>query len=195
MPDQGAAGVPPLRELTDPRTMRALAHPVRLSLLEALTDAGRLTATQAGEAIGESAAACSFHLRQLAKYGFIEEASGGRGRERPWKLAHAGVRFSDVQQDREAAIAARGLERVFRERHLRRMEASLAARQDYPAEWREATGSSQFLLYVTPEELRAIDAELVDLLTRHQDRLADPARRPEGSLPIELLVFSYPLER
>ena len=56
--------------------MRALAHPVRLALLEVLADEGRLTATEAGERIGESPANASFHLRQLAKYGFVEEAEG-----------------------------------------------------------------------------------------------------------------------
>ena len=56
--------------------MRALAHPVRLALLEVLADAGQLTATEAGERIGESPANASFHLRQLAKYGFVEEAEG-----------------------------------------------------------------------------------------------------------------------
>ena len=69
--------------------MRALAHPVRLALLEALTDAGQLTATEAGERVGESPANTSFHLRQLAKYGFVEEAEGGTGRRRPWKLRAA----------------------------------------------------------------------------------------------------------
>ena len=67
-------------ELNDPRALRALAHPVRLSLVSLLRRAGPLTATQAGERIGESATTCSFHLRQLARYGLVEEAGGGRGR-------------------------------------------------------------------------------------------------------------------
>ncbi|HXC45240.1 MAG TPA: helix-turn-helix domain-containing protein, partial [Solirubrobacteraceae bacterium] len=79
-------GEPPeVRELSDARTMRALSHPVRLALIETLGLAGPLTATQAGERIGESPTTCSFHLRQLAKYGFVEEAGGGSGRARPWR--------------------------------------------------------------------------------------------------------------
>ena len=66
--------------LTDPRAIRALAHPLRWALLEALGQAGTLTATQASEMLGESPANCAFHLRTLAKYGFVEEAGGGRGR-------------------------------------------------------------------------------------------------------------------
>ena len=61
-----------LRRVTDAKTMRALAHPVRISLIELLIIAGPMTATQAAEKIGESPSTCSFHLRQLAKYGFVE---------------------------------------------------------------------------------------------------------------------------
>ncbi len=181
-----------LRELTDPRTMRALAHPVRLSLLEALADAGTLTATLAGEAIGESPASCSFHLRQLAKYGFVEEAGGGKGRQRPWKLAHVGMRFGDIQDDPDAAIAAVGLQSVLRGRYLERHARASAARGHLPKSWKEVTGDSQFLLYVSPDELRELDEQLSSLLMRYQDRIADPGRRPRGSRPVEMLVLSYP---
>ena len=67
--------------------LRAVAHPTRLKLLGELRRVGPLTATQAGGRIGESPAGCSFHLRQLAKYGLVEEAGGGRGRSRPLKEA------------------------------------------------------------------------------------------------------------
>src|SRR3954454_13484904 len=72
-------------KLTDPRALRAVAHPTRLALVGLLRREGPLTATEAGEPIGESAASCPFHLRQLAKYGLVEEAGGGRGRQRLWK--------------------------------------------------------------------------------------------------------------
>src|SRR5271154_7351004 len=81
------------RDVNDPKTLRALTHPVRLALLEALALEGPLTATAAGELIGESPTTCSFHFRQLAKYGFVEEADGGPGRLRPWKIVDVGMRF------------------------------------------------------------------------------------------------------
>ena len=74
---------PEPRKLTDPRAMRAVAHPVRIALLEVLGTDGPLTATQAGEHIGESPTTCSFHLRQLAKYGFIEEVGRRRRTQAP----------------------------------------------------------------------------------------------------------------
>jgi predicted transcriptional regulator len=81
MPDETRRTV---KRLTDPRALRALAHPLRISLVGLLRREGPLTATRAGGLLGESSASCSFHLRQLAKYGLVEEAGGGKGRERPW---------------------------------------------------------------------------------------------------------------
>src|SRR5690349_12979950 len=115
------------RYLDDPKAMRALAHPVRLALLEVLADEGQLTATEAGERIGESPANASFHLRQLAKYGFVEEAEKA-DRKRPWKLKQLGLRFTDVHEDPETAGAARALDRMFRDRSLARAQRALEER-------------------------------------------------------------------
>ena len=91
--------------LTDPRLMRAIAHPVRMALLEAMeqAEARTLTATQASELLGESPANCAFHLRTLAKYGFVEEAGGGQGRERPWRLAY---RTLEIASQRRVYLTA-----------------------------------------------------------------------------------------
>jgi DNA-binding transcriptional ArsR family regulator len=182
------------RELTDPRTMRALAHPVRLALLEALADAGTLTATEAGERVGESPANASFHLRQLAKYGFVEEAEGGTGRRRPWRLKHLGLRYSDVHADPATASAARALDRVVRDRYLARAQRALEERQALPEEWRAVTGANQARLYLTPDELRELDADIVALiLERHADRRTRDADLPAGAERVEILTFAYRL--
>jgi DNA-binding transcriptional ArsR family regulator len=82
--EPAAAYLAELRDVSDAQTLRALTHPVRIALLEALSmGGGAMTATQLGEQIGESPTTCSFHLRQLAKYGFVEAAARagpGRGR-------------------------------------------------------------------------------------------------------------------
>jgi hypothetical protein len=173
--------------------MRAITHPVRLALIEALTLEGPLTATGAGELIGESPTTCSFHFRQLAKYGFVEQAATGPGRMRSWRLTQVGMRFTDVHEDPETQIAARALSRTLRARSLARLEAYYELRASYPLAWREVTGSSEFLLYVTPEELRALDEEVTEILHRHRDRIAHPERRPPDSLPVEVLLFGYPV--
>jgi hypothetical protein len=173
--------------------MRALTHPVRLALLEALLLEGPLTATKASELIGESPTTCSFHFRQLAKYGFVEEAGGGPGRLRPWRLSHFGMNFTDVHEDPETAIAARALDRSLRERYFAHLQEFYASRDSYPREWQETTGGSEFILHVTPDELRALDEKVTEILTSYRARLEDPALRPPGSLPVEVLLFAYPI--
>jgi DNA-binding transcriptional ArsR family regulator len=181
------------RELTDPRAMRAMAHPVRLALLDALLIEGPLTATRASELIGEPPNTCSFHLRQLAKYGFVEEAGGGRGRNRPWRLTGFAMHFTDVHEDPAARLAARSLDRVLRERYFARLQAFYANRSAYPWEWKEVTGGSQFLLHVSPDELRAVDEEITAILDRYRERISNPNLRAPDSLPVEVLLFAYPV--
>jgi DNA-binding transcriptional ArsR family regulator len=184
------------RELTDPRAMRALAHPVRLALLEAFADTETLTltATEAGERVGESPANASFHLRQLAKYGFVEEAERGTGRRRPWKLKHKGMHFSDVHDDPETAGAARALSRTMRTRYLARAQRAFEEGHALPKEWRAATGVNQMGMYLTPEELKTLNEEIVALLfERFGDRRTKTADLPEGAEHVEILAMSYRL--
>ena len=177
------------REITDAKTMRALAHPVRLALLEALADAPALTATEAGERVGESPANTSFHLRQLAKYGFVEEAEGGAGRRRPWRLKNPGMRFTDVHEDPETARAGRALDRVLRSRYLARAERAFEERHALPPEWRKVTGINQVRLYLTPDELAQLDADVLDLM---MERFAERrTHRPPGTERVEILTMGY----
>ena len=126
------------RRLTDARTMRAIAHPVRVALLEALTREGPLTATEASELIGESPANCSFHLRTLAKYGFVEEAEGGTGRNRPWQRVSLGMSFETVHDDAEMSMAASVLADGLNEHVFELWRRWSASRREYPAEWQSA---------------------------------------------------------
>jgi DNA-binding transcriptional ArsR family regulator len=179
------------RQITDPLAMRAMAHPVRLALMMALNDAGTLTATEAAERVGESPSSCSFHLRQLAKYGFVEEAPGGKGRQRPWRAVEVGFSISDVHEDPETALAAGALARVVSERWLERARVGLERRKYLPEEWRRSTGFDEMTLYVTPEEMRALNEEILEILFRYRERIEDPAKRPEGSRPVEHVSFYY----
>jgi hypothetical protein len=181
------------RELTDPKTLRALTHPVRLALLEVLTLEGPLTATAAGEIIGESPTTCSFHFRQLAKYGFVEEAGNGPGRQRPWKLAHIGLRFSDVSEDPEMSIAAKSLERMMLDRAFGRQQNFYDTRSSYPKEWQEGSGAYETILRVTVDELKEVEQEFMTIFDRFRGRLADPSQSPPDSLPVEVLLFAFPM--
>ena len=185
----------PNHKLTDARAMRALAHPVRLALLEALVHAGTLTATQASELLGESPANCAFHLRTLAKYGYVVEAGGGKGRERPWRRAHTALQITTEQDDPSAAVAADELSQWWLSAMLDRARSAHHGRATWPAEWQHSdlTGQSEMIVYATPEEASQIAAEAEQIYRRFHDRLDHPERRPDGAMPIEILVFAYPL--
>lgn len=181
------------RRLRDPKTMRALAHPLRLTLFELVMREGTLTSTSASELTGESTGSCSFHLRQLAKYGFIEEAPGGKGRERPWRVAGISLDWSNVQEDAATAAAAEALSDLMLERRLHDLFAYLRSRGNETEEWRDAALSMGNLLYLRPEELRRLYEEIVALLIPYGDRTRDPSKRPSDARPVQLFAYGFPL--
>jgi hypothetical protein len=179
--------------LSDPKAMRALAHPVRIALLELLGIAGTLTATQASEALGESPANCAFHLRTLAKYGFVKEAGGGRGRERPWTLAQRTIRISATEQsDPQAALAAEALSQVWLNRWLDRARRVFGTSARVPG-WEHATKWTRNDVFLTADEAQQLTQDMMRLVDRYKDREGDPSLRPAGALPVEYSLFAFPL--
>src|SRR6516165_1373715 len=181
-----------VKRMTDPRALRALAHPLRLSLLGLLRSEGPLTATRAGELLGESSASCSFHLRQLAKYGMVEEAGGGRGRERPWR---ATAMFTDVPTvtDSPELAAASGLFRsIVAERYYEQTVSWLEARAGEPAEWQQAALFGDVLVYVTAAELAELGEQVDQLLDRYIDRMTRPELRPPGARLVSYIQVAAP---
>jgi hypothetical protein len=189
----------PQLDLNDPKAMRALAHPLRWALLEALGHAGTLTATQASEMLGESPANCAFHLRTLAKYGFVEEAGGGKGRERPWRRAYGRMSWHARQGDEQFRLAGQALNQVWLDRVLSRARRSLAATTSWPEGFEDDLGGSTSMVYVTSEEAGKVHAELMKTFERtigQEHRFAerrDPARRPPGAVPVEFVLLAYPI--
>ena len=117
--------------LTDPRALRAYAHPVRMTLMGLLRTEGPLTATRAAELLGESSGTCSFHLRQLAKYGLVEEADGGTGREKPWRATTTSTAWDPAGGGTpEAAAATSLLNTVIAERYFEQLMRWLEARPE-----------------------------------------------------------------
>ena len=183
----------PPREIRDPRTMRALAHPLRLRLLEYVAREGTLTATRAAELTGESTGSCSFHLRQLAKYGFVEEA-GGIGRLRPWRIKELDTRWSSTPGDVESATAADALTEQLLGRDLAALDAYLRRRADEPPEWQEAGLLNTSLLYLTPPELEELGEHVMRFVRNRLERTVDPSARPSGARPVRFTSFAAPLE-
>jgi DNA-binding transcriptional ArsR family regulator len=178
--------------ITDARAMRALAHPLRVALIEAVRREGEITATQAAELLGESPGNMSWHLQTLAKYGFVEEAGGGRGRSRPWRTVSTTRSFETGMTDPEVATAGEALERTFLDRTFTQLREWWSRRLTYPVKWRRAAFVNDSLLYVTPAELTTIMEEIIAICDRYADR-HDQEKRPAGALPVHVYAHGHPL--
>jgi DNA-binding transcriptional ArsR family regulator len=180
------------REISDAQTMRALAHPLRLALLDAIRAEGELTASQAAELLGDSPGNMSWHLQTLAKYGFVEEAGTGKGRSRPWKLVSRNLSFNaTAATDPEVMAAGEALETTLVNRTFTQFEEWRRRRTGFP-EWSEQSFFNTSVTYMTPEELNAISLELQEVFTRFHER-RDRGERPAGSLPVKLIGIGHPL--
>ncbi len=180
--------------LTDPRALRAVAHPTRLALLGELRRVGPLTATQAGERIGESPAGCSFHLRQLAKWGLVEEAGGGRGRARPWRATSMGHEWASRGPGGEPDEATDLLTRVVVERWFEETLKWVDRRAGETEEWSEAAVLGDRLLYLTAAELEDVNRRIGRLLEPYARRVTDHVDRPEGSRAVSFIQLGLPFD-
>jgi DNA-binding transcriptional ArsR family regulator len=185
-----AAG--PVTRLTDPRALRAMAHPIRLSLIGALRQEGPLTATQAGEIIGESSASCSFHLRQLARWGLVEEAGGGKGRERPWRATTNATSWPEIPDSPAAAAASTLLSTVLAERYFELLRRWLNSKPDEPEDWQRAAHFGDTGIFVTADELLDLQEKVMAVLEPYRDRQDDPASRPPDSRRVAFLHLAFP---
>ena len=177
----------------DPLAMRALAHPTRIRLMEELTLRGQMTATEAAEHVGESPSSCSFHLRMLAKYGFVEEAEGGAGRRRPWRVVAVGGRWRSGPDTEAAERAAGDLLRVqVRRRDDELLDEHLTRRDELPDEWTAVVHHASFDGWLTPAELGEIGDRLLEMWRPFLPRLRDPAERPPGSRLVHMSVHGFP---
>jgi DNA-binding MarR family transcriptional regulator len=176
--------------ITDPMALRALAHPLRLDLLELLTMLGPATAATCARQLETSQASCSFHLRQLAKYGFVERSpESGDRRERPWQLTDLEQSWSSAEPD----AAVDQLERVFIQREADRMLHWLSVAAAEPEEWRRAAFLGGMTLPLTADELGSVGKGLRAVLAPYVERLAEPAKRPDDSRFVRLLLSATPL--
>ena len=177
-----------VRTIDDAHALRALAHPLRLELLEALTLHGPLTATAAADLVDESPANCSWHLRQLAKYGLIEEVPGATGRQRPWQRTSSGMAWHESSSDPAFAEAARALTAVFVDREFGLVKDAMSRPQ--PEGWGDSVIATQSMGWMTAEEMAAFDEQVFALLCEYRERVADPDLRPPGSRPVRMLALA-----
>lgn len=181
-------------EITDPRALRALAHPARLSILQHLVLDGPATATECAEVVGLSPSACSYHLRALARYGFVDEdPSGGPDRRhRPWRARVVAITIgSDPNRPEAVKMASRLLVESVRASFDEARAEYLDRESEYPARWQRAAGSSQNdVLHVTPEELDEAIAKLRQVLSEY--RRLRPEDRPPGARRVHVMLDFTP---
>ncbi|MGH3101321.1 MAG: helix-turn-helix domain-containing protein, partial [Thermoleophilia bacterium] len=182
-------------EVTDGAVLAALAHPLRVALLYQLNALGSRTASQCAQALGETPANCSYHLRQLAKVGLVTRDEAGNGRERPWRSVYTGLDLHPPVDDADpevmtAARATRAsLANIEIEEHARLARQYLRLEQRAPREWRDAGQMASYSLRLTADELaglaRALDAAIRPYigLTR-----ADP---PADAQPVHLDLKAF----
>ena len=180
-------------ELTDPQMMRALAHQARIAIWTYLGLHGPATATECAEIAGLSPSACSYHLRTLARYGFVEEdpQSAADGRERPWRARLLAFNMSDGPGTPPVTqVASRLLVENMRAAAEEIRARYLERRSEYPADWRAAAGEMFSVAHVTPDELDRMRSQVLEVMAPYI-RL-DPASRPSGALPVRIMLDLFP---
>lgn len=182
------------RELTDAHDLRALSHPLRVRLMELLAQEGQLTATEAATELGTTPANCSFHLRLLARHGFVEEAEGGVGRQRPWRLVEQETQIVTRDLDPEGLSALRALDELRWVRRQHRQAEWWRTRDEYPERWRGAASESFAVLHLTVDEVVELRDAVQEVINRYVERGA-PSKRRAGTAPIDIAVSMMPLRQ
>ncbi len=182
------------RLLDDPVAIRALAHPLRHELMSIIGRLGRATTADAARELGISHGLASHHLRQLAKYGFVEQVKGKDHRERPWRLVATSYNWAGATRTPAGSGAVDVLEQVLAERALEGFLDWQQRRKNWPQEWQAHTGLGTSTIYLTQAEAAGL-AEAIDaLINRYANErpLDDVASRPAGSVPVDFTLFAVP---
>ena len=147
--------------VTDPRAVEALTHELRLKLLDHLMSEGSATASQCARAVGDSPSNCSYHLRVLAKHGWVASEQSDDGRERPWRALITGFSVGDAPDDPGSPLGRAAAQFADLSTRLGELELrqALARFPQTPPAWREASSQNSYTLRLTA-------AELIDLTIR-----------------------------
>jgi DNA-binding transcriptional ArsR family regulator len=181
------------KQVTSAESLRALAHPLRLEILELLVVNGALTASELGARLGQNASNCSWHLRKLAEYGFVREQSARSGRRRPWQAVAEGLTWGDDVPDPATERAANALSDLMLQREIQRLRAARATAAAETEEWRDATSGVSALVYLTAgEAIQLIDSFRQTLEELAAARHHHSEARPEGARLVSTVAWVTP---
>jgi DNA-binding transcriptional ArsR family regulator len=186
------------RTVTDPRALRALAHPLRLALLDHLMAFGASTASECADAVGSTPSNCSYHLRALARFGLVERVEAEDGRERPWQSTATGLTLGRTE-DPAMQFGVDTVERFFADHQIdedaARLHRAIAQRDSIPPEWREASILSGYALRIAPEELRELGERLDALIRPYIALTRSDAPDDSAVVMLNLNAFRHPDEQ
>ncbi|TDD66585.1 ArsR family transcriptional regulator [Jiangella aurantiaca] len=184
------------RRHIDATTLRGLAHPLRVQLYDALVTFGPATATMLAGRFGESTGSTSYHLRQLAKHGFVEEDPGrGAGRERYWRAYPGGSQLDSYElaeggSGEAASLVVGELQRA----QSARLEHWLSVGYlQVPREWGQATINSTAHLRLLPDELASLGAELTAVLDAWHERVDSREPGADDARIVEVQIHTFPV--
>jgi DNA-binding transcriptional ArsR family regulator len=179
-------------QISDPLAIRALAHPLRLDLLDLLVAIGPATAARCGRVLGVPQANCSFHLRQLAKYGFVEDAGPGDDRrERQWRMPDPRLSF---RAEDSAGLVSRQLQQVVVQRSMQAILDYAERLEGDSEEWRRAAGLVAGVAVMTAAEAAEVRAQCKALLEPYFARAVAGGLKPQaGQRHVRFFVAGTPL--
>jgi DNA-binding transcriptional ArsR family regulator len=182
---------PTTRRLQDPRDIRALAHPARMAIIDALASGEELTATECSALTGLSPSATAYHLKFLERYDFAERAPArSDGRERPWRAVDRGTSFDLEASTPAGAAATAAVARAFFDGSRALAEGFIATERDEPEEWRDAASLTNADVWLTAGESRLVAAALAAVVAPYRDR--SPADRPDGARRVRVMNMVSP---
>ena len=188
------------RQVTDIRALRGLANPIRYRLMSHLLAVGAQTASECAAVVGASPSNCSYHLRELARFGFVErvesEPRDGEtrtdGRDRPWRPTATGFTYGRADGQPGTAVEAT-VQRRFAHAAIagdaELAHAAVEAHDSHPPEWRAAETWSRYGLLVTAAELTELTTAIDRLLRPFIGLTRDDA--PPEARPVHALLEAF----
>ena len=182
-----------VRRVEDVSSLKALAHPLRVRLLASLREAGPATATELAKRLGTESGSTSYHLRVLAKHGFVADATvrdQRHPRERHWAAVDqlsswSNTAFATTPAGREASGLMRRQQVDILIEDLSRFEASLPT---LDPDWIEAAGIGDVVVSLTPESV----TQLWDRFYAHLDELVSQDAGAPAATTVSVVVAAFP---
>lgn len=177
------------RRLTDPDALKALTHPLRQRMLTRLHGHGPATSAELATEFAEDRGATSYHLRQLARHGYIEvDETRSAGRRKYWQAVPQDLRLPSPA-DPATSAAADALGRQWTQASLDNLARHLADRGAEP-DWDAASMHSHSTMRMTREELARFGEEYIALLRRWA---RPPQDAPPGAAPVHVMLSAFRL--